>query len=87
MQEITDKLAHELIERLNKLERFCDEKAKEGRPRKYDVDTGWMTAGCMCFDLRTHIYHHMQDMIKHPGYQADPLIPPRSDCNTPTLGS
>lgn len=67
MKEITDKLANELIERLNALESWCDKKAKEGRPRKYDVDADWMTASCLCHDLRQHLYWHMQDMIKHTG--------------------
>lgn len=65
MKEITDKLARELIERLDRLESWCDAKAKENRPQKYDVDTDWMTASVMCSDIRSHLCWHMQDMIKH----------------------
>ena len=71
MKEITDKLAHEQKERLDRLERFCDMKAKEGRPRKGDFDSDWLSASVMCHDIRTHLYWHMQDMIEHPGYMGD----------------
>lgn len=66
MKEISEKLAHELVDRLNKLESWCDEKAKEGRPTKGDVDTDWMTASCLCHDIRTHLYWHMGKDSAHP---------------------
>jgi len=69
MKEITDKLANELLEKVVLLERWCDEKAKEGRPRKGDVDIDWITASCFAFDVKVHLWHHMQDMISHPSYK------------------
>ena len=66
MKEITDKLAHELKEKLDRLERFCDMKAKEG-----DFESNWLSASVMCHDIRTHLYWHMGDMIDHPGYMGD----------------
>lgn len=61
MAEISDKLARELMERITRLEKLCDENAKKGRPAKYDVDTDWMTAGCLCHDLRVHLQWHMRN--------------------------
>ena len=71
MKEITDKLAHELKEKLDRLERFCDMKAREGRPRKGDFNSDWLSASVMCHDIRTHLYWHMSDMIEYPGYMGD----------------
>ena len=65
MKEITDKLACELVKKLDALESWCDAKARDGRPGKYDVDSDWLAASCLCFDIRAHLYHHMQDMIEH----------------------
>lgn len=60
MAEISDKLARELLERIARLEKLCDENSKKGRPAKYDVDTDWMTAGCLCHDLRVHLQWHVR---------------------------
>lgn len=71
MKEISDKLAHEILDMLDNIERVCDEKAKEGRPRKFDVDADWMLAGCLCSELRAHVFYHMRDMIKHPAFKGE----------------
>ena len=60
MKEISEKLAHELLDRLEKLERFCGKKAKEGKTAKYDVDSDWMTASVMVFDAKQHLLWHME---------------------------
>lgn len=63
MKEITDKLASELVEKLDKLEGWCDGKVKQSRGTNEYTD--WMTTSVMCHDIRQHLYWHMQDMIKH----------------------
>lgn len=71
MKEITDKLSHELIEKIENMERFSDKKTKEGKTRKYEVDTDWMTMSCWLSDLRVHLLHHAQDTIKHPNFTPE----------------
>lgn len=68
MKEITDKLAWEIITRLDDLESLCDKMARKGKSKKYDVDPDWMAAGVLCFDIRAHLYHHMENMIEHPEF-------------------
>jgi hypothetical protein len=70
VKEITDKLAHELLDKLVDLESWCDKKIKEGRPQKGDVDTDWLIAASRCYDIRVHLSHHMEDMIHHPDYES-----------------
>lgn len=64
MKEISDKLAWELTKKLDALESFCDEKSK-------DDNVDWLTAGCLCSDIRVHLYHHMKDMIHHPDFPEE----------------
>ncbi len=57
MKEISPKLASELLDRIEKLEAWCDERAKDeivigGKPE-------WQTASVMAFDIRQHLLWHM----------------------------
>lgn len=56
--EISTKLARELLERCYKIEAFADKKAKEGHPSKWDVDSDWMTIGCWISEMKQHILWH-----------------------------
>lgn len=73
MKEITDKLAGELLEHLNDLERFCDDKVRHSTNVFKKSDPDWMSASQMCHNLRSHLYYHMQDMIEHPDAANDEL--------------
>ncbi len=54
MREISEKLAKELLERIERLEAFCDKKAKD--------DTDWLFASVMAFDIRQHLSWHMNHL-------------------------
>lgn len=58
--EISKKLANELLEQFENIERLADSKAKEGRPQKYDVDADWMTVSCIAFEAQQHIRWHLR---------------------------
>ncbi len=56
MKEISPKLANELLDRIEKLEAWCDERAKDemlinGKPN-------WRTASVMAFEIRQHLLWH-----------------------------
>lgn len=73
MKEISNKLAGELLEHLDNLERFCDDKVKASTNAFKRHDPDWMSASQMCHNLRSHLYYHMQDMIEHPDADNDKL--------------
>jgi len=58
--EISDKLANELLEIINKIDDLSCKKAKEGRPSKWDADSDWVTIACWAEHLRQHILWHVQ---------------------------
>ena len=57
MKEISPKLASELLERIEKLIAWCDEREKDESLSNGKPD--WRTASVMAFDIRQHLLWHM----------------------------
>jgi len=59
MKEINPKLAKELLWRIEKLEAWCDARAKDHAAfREY-----WKQASVMAFDIRQHLLWHIQQNL------------------------
>lgn len=57
-REISPKLAKELLQRCDKIEKLSDRKAKEGYTAKWDCDSDWMTISCLISEMKQHILWH-----------------------------
>lgn len=59
MKEISSKLAKELLVRIEKLEAWCDARAKD----RVTFGEHWKVASVMIFDMRQHLLWHMRGDI------------------------
>ena len=60
MKEISPKLAKELLGRIEKLEAWCDARAKD----YVTFSEHWKAVSVMAFDIRQHLLWHMQQNNK-----------------------